>query len=288
MRNTALPFISYTYRAIPKLAESISHRPWKLAKYMAVAFAVNALGYLWDDGDDDEEEKERAALREEEQGYTWLGVQRMLRMPFRDAHGLPVFLDVRRWIPAGDIFDTSQGSFSAADPRSAAIRRAAATGLRVPAQPAGLHRRRHHQRSDAGQSPRSSPASPTGHGRHGHRNAFWTPYSWYWTKISNAMHGATDTAGRPYSVPQALASSFGIKLKPLDVDDGIKWHFYDFQKVQKALRQEMRRASTRLERGLISQSAFDAEAASIMEKFGTLGEKVDAFSEKTATKRKQP
>jgi len=33
----------------------------------------------------------------------------MIRMPWRDAYGNPVFLDIRRWIPAGDVFDTNQG-----------------------------------------------------------------------------------------------------------------------------------------------------------------------------------
>ena len=100
MRNSLFPFISYTYRAVPKLAENLMHRPWKIAKYAAIAYAVNALAYLWDEGDDDEE-RERAALRDEEQGYTWLLSPRMLRMPWRDAHGLPVFLDVRRWDSGG-------------------------------------------------------------------------------------------------------------------------------------------------------------------------------------------
>ena len=34
---------------------------------------------------------------------------RMLRMPYRDEHGNPVFIDIRRWIPAGDVFDVGQG-----------------------------------------------------------------------------------------------------------------------------------------------------------------------------------
>ena len=30
-------------------------------------------------------------------------------MPWNDEHGSPVFLDVRRWIPVGDIVDMGQG-----------------------------------------------------------------------------------------------------------------------------------------------------------------------------------
>jgi hypothetical protein len=49
----------------------------------------------------------------------------------------------------------------------------------------------------------------------------WVPNSWYWEKIENAAKGATDRQGRPYSVPLALSSSVGVKLKPQDVEDAM-------------------------------------------------------------------
>jgi hypothetical protein len=282
-RNTAFPFISYTYRAVPKLAENILHRPWKLAKYAAIAYAVNALAYLWDDGDDDEE-RERASLRDEEQGYTWLGTPRMLRMPWRDAHGLPVFFDIRRWVPAGDIFDANQGS--SALPIPAPLRfggpmqmafefmlnRQAFTGDDITNSLTMDNMEKFSAVSDwawKGWMPSS----------------FWTPRSWYWTKIGNALYGATDTAGHPYSVPQALLSSIGVKVKPVDVNDGIKWHMFDFMQVQTALKAEMRSLAGQLERGLISQSAFDSGAANIMSKFENLGQNVQEFSKRAAKKK---
>jgi len=284
MRNSFFPFISYTYRAVPMLAENFMHRPWKVAKYVAIAFAVNALSYMFDDGDDGEE-RERAALRDEEQGYSWLGTPRMVRMPWRDAHGLPVFLDVRRWVPAGDIFDTTQGSSALPIPAplmfggpmmlavELMLNKSAFTGEEII-----------NELTDTSTDKAAKIADYLW--KAWMPNSFWTPNSWYWTKISNALHGATDSAGRPYSIPQAVASSFGIKIKPLDVEDGIKWHFYDFQKVQKELKSQLRSASGRLDRGLISQSAFDAEAAAIMAKFETLGGKIDTFSRQTEKKPK--
>ena len=67
---------------------------------------INALAYAVAPSRDDEEEEERESLREEQQGYTWVGSERMVRLPHLDPYGNPVFLDVRRWIPAGDVFDT--------------------------------------------------------------------------------------------------------------------------------------------------------------------------------------
>jgi hypothetical protein len=242
-KNTLLPFISYTYRAVPKLMENIAHRPWKLAKYMALAYAANALAYMWDDGDDGEE-RERSSLRDEEQGYTWLMVPRMLRMPFRDAHGLPVFLDVRRWIPAGDVFDTHQGSAALPVPAPLMfggplqlafeffLNRSAFTGEDITNE----------LTQDVGDqfttvADWAWKAWVPG--------SFWTPNSWYWEKISNAVYGATDAQGRPYSVPQALLSSVGVKVKSQDVESGIMWQMKDFQNVQKALKLEMRALGSR-------------------------------------------
>ena len=283
-RNSLLPFISYSYRAIPKLAENISHRPWKVAKYATIAYAANALAYLWDDGDDGED-KERAALRNEEQGHTWLGTPRMLRMPWRDSHGLPVFLDIRRWIPGGDIFDSTQGSSALPIPAPLQfggplqmafefmLNRQAFTGEDITNSLTMDNGDKFNSVADwAWKS--WAPAS------------FWTPRSWYWTKIANAVYGATDTAGHPYSVPQALLSSIGIKVKPVDVEDGIKWHFVDFMKTRDALVQELRSNGRQLERGLISQKAFDAKAADVMEKLGNLSTNVDEFSKRTAGKKK--
>ena len=283
MRNTLLPFISYTYRAVPKLMETIAHRPWKLAKYATIAYAVNALSYLLDE--EGEEEKERAALRDEEQGHTWIGTPRMVRMPWRDANGLPVFLDTRRWVPAGDIFDTTQGNSALPIPAplqfggpiqlafELRMNRQAFTGEDIT--------------NDLTQDNAEKASSVADWAwKAWAPGGFWVPNSWYWTKIGNAISGATDSAGHPYSVPQALLSSIGIKIKPVDVDDGIKWHFFDFKQVQNALKKDLRSNGHRLERGLISQKAHDDAAAKIMLKFERLGERVEEYSKRIETKKK--
>jgi hypothetical protein len=267
--------------------ESIMHRPWKVAKYAAIAYGVNALAYMLDDmdgGDDDDgEERERAALRDQEQGRTWLGVPRMVRMPWRDDHGLPVFLDVRRWIPAGDIFDTSQGSSAIPIPGplqfggplqlafELAFNKKAFDGKEIVNELTDTPGEQAKNVADW-----AWKAWAPG--------AFWIPNSWYWTKISNAVHGATDIYGRPYSVPQALLSSIGIKAQPLDVENGIMWHFKDFQKMQLEMEAQFRTVARQLDRGLISQSEFDKALAKTMEKFVTLEGKINAYDKRTQKK----
>ena len=282
-RNTVFPFISYTYRAVPKLAEGIAHRPWKVAKYFALAYIANALAYAGDDGDDGED-RERAALRDEEQGWTWIGVPRMVRMPFRDEHGLPVFLDVRRWIPAGDIFDTSQGSSAIPIPAPLQF-----GGPMVLAAEFLLNRQAFtggditNDLTDDNADKAENVADWAW--KSWAPNAFWVPNSWYWQKVRNAVVGATDAQGRQYSVGQAFLSSIGVKVRPLDVEDGLSWHSYEFKQVQKALRAERRAAGRKRDRGLISQAEYDRQQAKIMEKFANLERTADEFEARSQPKR---
>ena len=54
-------------------------------------------------------DKERALLPDEKSGKVWGIFPKLMRMPWNDEHESPVFLDVRRWIPAGDVIDFGQG-----------------------------------------------------------------------------------------------------------------------------------------------------------------------------------
>ena len=114
MRQTAFPFIAFTYRAVPMLLNTIEQKPWKLMKLALFLGAVNALGYAASGGDED---KERKLLPEEKAGDVLGAVApKLIRMPWNeemvDREGnktiAPVFLDIRRFIPLGDIVDLGQ------------------------------------------------------------------------------------------------------------------------------------------------------------------------------------
>jgi hypothetical protein len=265
-RSTVLPFISYTYRAVPLVAQAIAHRPWKLAKYATVAFVLNALAYELDGGDEDEE---RRTMREQERGYTWLGMPRMIRMPWRDDNDNPVFLDIRRWIPAGDIFDTHQGSGALPIPAplqfggplmlafELALNKQAFTGKEI-----------------------TNPLTDTLGEKMGKvgewaykawmPSAAWIPGSWYWQKIDAAWDDETDWLGKPYSLPQAVSSSFGIKLAPHDVQAGYGYRGMEIRRVKEALQFEMRMLEHQRRRRQISEDAYYRNRESIMRKFKEL------------------
>ena len=264
-RNTVLPFISYTYRAAPLVAKAIATRPWKLTKYFLLAYAANAMAYALTGGDED---RERRSLRDQEQGFTWIGAYRMIRMPWNDRHGNPIFLDIRRWIPAGDIFDMSNGDIPAwlniGGPLMIAaelfLNRSAFTGQEIVNTKTDDWWDRAQKRGD-----------------HLYKSwmpsAAYVPGSWYWEKIGNAAKGATDSQGRPYSIGLALSSSVGVKLKPQDVQDAMSWKAYEFRQVERALETEARRLGRRKERNLISEAEFNRAMQRIITKKKNLAEK---------------
>ena len=266
-RSSVLPFISYTYRAVPVIAKSIAERPWKLAKYMLVSYAVNALSYALDsDGD---EERERKSMREELQGKTWVGTPRMIRTPWRDDHNNPIFLDVRRWIPAGDVFDTYQSH--AAFPVPAPLQ------FGGPAMLAGelfLNRSAFTGRNITNLKIDTPTESLLSVGSHLWKSwmpsAPWIPGSWYWDKISRSLRGARDSLMREYSLPLAILSSIGIKVVPQDVEMGTRLKGREFDSIRRALDFEMRQLQRDRKRAIISGDEYLRQHKLLMDKMEAL------------------
>lgn len=109
LRRTALPFIGYTYRAVPLLMEAAIKYPHKFA---AIAIIGSAYDHVIGTTTPENEAKERALMPERYQGEIYLPFMpdRMTKVPnFRD-HQTPTYLDITRWVPGGDVFDVKHGS----------------------------------------------------------------------------------------------------------------------------------------------------------------------------------
>lgn len=235
-RRTGLPFIAFTYRVVPVLAEAAAKKPWKLMKYYVVGSALNALAYAALGLGGGDEDRERKLLPEEKSGRA-LGIfPRLIRMPWNDQHGSPVFLDVRRWIPGGDIFDV-QGSFAAIPaPQWLTIGGPLALMIELASNKSMFTGRPIWKDSDtAGEkvvrvmdhvfkfaSPNLPLPNPLGYALDTatlERGLFQT-YSW--KSIQAAGTGETDAFGRERSLGQAVAGAFGVKLGSYPADVGVQ------------------------------------------------------------------
>lgn len=129
IRDFGIPFFAYTYKFIPTALHTAANYPWRMAAPAAVFYAANAAMYALAAGDDDDEwhEKLKKYLTDAEyrkqikaaeelerknmppwmQGYTSLMTPRALRLGTDELTNLPVFIDISRVIPGGDIFDVN-------------------------------------------------------------------------------------------------------------------------------------------------------------------------------------
>lgn len=107
LRHTALPFVSFFYRALPMALDTAKNKPWKILKLLAFYQMINMIGYLGSGGDEDDERK---SLPKEKAGRVWGVVPKMVRMPWNHADDAPYFLDIRRFVPVGDVADIEMGS----------------------------------------------------------------------------------------------------------------------------------------------------------------------------------
>ena len=213
MRQSAWPFISFTYRAVPMLAEIAGKKPHKLMKLMMIAGGLNALGTMLAGGGDDDERK---LLPEEKAGSIWGMVPKLIRMPWNDDHGSPVYLDIRRWIPVGDVFDIGQGN--AAVPMlpglmpggplvlagEVVLNKSAFTG-----KPITLETDTAAEKAQKLGGYLYKALTP---------NLIGLPGTYATDGVVGSMTGRTDAFGREMSTAQAVASSFGVKLGSYPAD----------------------------------------------------------------------
>ena len=269
-RRSVLPFIGYMYGAAPVIAKSVMTRPWKLAKYITVGYALNALAYALLPGDED---RERRSMRENEQGRTWIGAPRMLRTPWADQYGNPIFLDIRRWIPAGDIFDLNQGQSPVPIPAPLQFGGPLMMGFELALNKQAFTGREIVNNKTADWWDKTAKISDWAW-KSWMPSAAWVPGSWYWTKIENALYGVREPyTQRPYSLPLAVSSSFGVKLKPQDVQEGMRTHGRAFKHIEDNLKAEINRLAHDLDRGMLTRERYEKERQHVIDKLRNLGKR---------------
>lgn len=271
LRETVLPFISYTYRAVPVVAKSLYDRPYKLAKYITLGYMIPALFSMIAGDDEDDVDEAYRVMRDQVSGYTWIGTPRMIRMPFNDEHGNPIYLDIRRWIPAGDVFDFNQGQSAIPIPAPLQF-----GGPLMIAAEVFLNKQ-----AFTGQeiyNPLTDDAGDRASNVGGFLyrslmpSAPWVPGSWYWDKIGRAATGARDPLMREYNIPLAISSSVGVKLEPIDVALNMQYRMWNIQRVENALNFQARTLARDRARGIIDEATYRRELSAIQTKLRQLAE----------------
>ena len=109
LREGPLPFVSYMYGVIPKLAETAAKRPVKFAKWGLLMGALNETGEVLSDADS---EKQQRRL----QDSPMYGIPGMPKTKIKLPDAISPdtrddwYFDIERMLPGGNLFEGSEGS----------------------------------------------------------------------------------------------------------------------------------------------------------------------------------
>lgn len=97
------PFITFTYKALPRVAETAVRQPWKLAKYLVLMKVVEEITRRMHGESDEEVEREKRVLPNYMRKKVLPGQLGHLRVPYKDKYGRSKYLDLTFILPWGDI-----------------------------------------------------------------------------------------------------------------------------------------------------------------------------------------
>ena len=296
LKRTAVPFISYTYRVIPLLAEAAALRPHKFAKWAGLGYAMNeGFSYLADDRVG--ENIDRITMREQQTKRLFGGAPIVgdvmpyttIRLPVNDRNGNALYFDASRWIPGGDIFEQREGS-------------AGLPGLPAPLQPGGLwvdaianymfkvDPFTGQKLEDLGVDEDSTLEITKHFAKRLPPNIPFIPGTFAnkkWAKARRVSRGEVDgeqVVGSQYVSPDtpflAFAYGFGFKLRPQDATVNERVKRADHQREMDALEQKRNRVLRDTAKGNITPEEQDNKLIKIQEDIITLNAEYELYEAK--------
>lgn len=314
LRDFAIPFVSYTYKAAPALLHTALTHPLRFAAPAAVLWAANAAAYAIANGEDEDDWDEKlkryltdpgyreAALEKEKierehlpswmKGNTSLGTPKAIRLGTDELTKLPMFLDTSRIIPGGDMFDMhpNGGGIPWMQPLT-------------PNHPLLSTFMAMFHNKDAWQGKEITDANDTRMEATEKRLAWmWRQFTpaiaagqYHWERGMQALAQASGGEvkwlpewlsedytgvgkdGLPVQPKHAVMQTFGIKVRPLDLDKSADIAESQDKKLVRDIDTEIRRLDRVNKMGAISDGVYDKEWKKAQEKKGRVkdGKTVD-------------
>ena len=312
VRDTALPFFSWTYKAIPVLLRTAMLYPHRFLAPAASMFLANQLAYLAlaasAAGDDDDwetiwqnaqklKDAEDEALPEQGKGLTLFGNPKFMRL-WNNQDGTANFLDVARLVPGGDLMDTNNQMggmpwIQPLMPNSPVIglflaliaNKDAFTGREVTKDTDSA--------SDAFRKRVAYAVQNT--------VPALAPGGYHFSRLANAVAAETGTTfsmepffdvtgtdwqGRQQDMGKAVAHTLGVKVKPIDLEQEIQRKNQRARGEIKELRGQLRYKAKALARGAVSPEAYESFRERTVEDIRKRVEKMEEFNRKVSKLRK--
>lgn len=254
MRNTATPFIAYTYGVVPRLAEAATTKPWKFAKWAALGYGLNAVGEKYGGGN---AKQERPLMTDRQKGNIFglpFMPPQMMKLP-TDINGTPQYLDVTRWVPGGDVMDVQEGQFIPGAPAPLQPSFGAAGSIAQAGFGIDAFKRKQLEGLGLGNT---EDAKVKGKflAQQFMPNFPGVPGAYSTTKIADAVHGKPGLLGDRLPPWQAALQTLGIKITPADLPKmQMRAQFEVLRDIQ-VLEQRARSLTMDLQRGRITENQY--------------------------------
>jgi len=262
MRESVMPFISYTYRAAPIMAETMLKRPWKIAKWGLILGGANQLVT-----DDEEFRTERKRQKELDMGFNILaipGANTLIKVPSAISGDKSQYLDVSRWIPAGDVLQVKEQGFRI-------------PGVPAPFQPSGgavggvtkavlgfdtfTGQKQPGVGSGSMKDEWAARVPGLGGGRDSILGKEFIPmWNQYWN-----IHDAFESGGKRHptkddrTITEAMLNTIGIKVKTYDEKKMKTRVHYKYQNKIDSLNKKIRKMMANKKGGRIDSASFDKD-----------------------------
>jgi hypothetical protein len=305
LRDYALPFFAYTYKVVPPLVNTALEKPWRFAAPAAALYTVNALMYAMAaslGGGEDEDwwtvirryvtdpefrDKARAMEKEERKNLPpWmkgasftLGTPKAIRLGMDDVTNLPVFLDVSRVFPGGDLLDAhaNAGGVPLLQPITPSNPVLNTVGAMIWNKDSFFGK-------DIVDKNDTSAEAAQKRGKW-----LWQQFApavaignYHWDRAMNVIANQTGQPvlgytgiskdGLPVQAGYALAQTVGIKMRPIDLDLSAAIAKSEKEKLIRDIDTELRRLKRLEGKGAISSEAAEKERERQQEKKSNLKE----------------
>ena len=270
LRNSVTPFLSFSYRMVPILAEAAVMRPTKFAKYAALGYALTNLeGYIGGE----EAKVERALLPDYEAGNILdlpFMPKRVIRVPLKDQNGRPKFLNISRLFPGGDVlsFEGSRGVPFLPEPLQPSL------GIMGDAIQSAigydLFRGEKDIRRGDGSALEETMEALDMFVRKLIPNFPYVPGSFSTKKLERAMKQEESPYRVPQSEGEALLNSFGIKISNKSIETLARSRKIQFDRDVRKQKAKIKQVARKFENGSIDEDEYIKEVGKIMEKINKI------------------
>ena len=264
LRHTATPFLSFTYRVVPLLAESAILRPTKYAKYAALGYGLSKLEEIYGG---EEAKVERALLPDYEAGNIMdlpFMPKKTIRLPIKDENGRPKYLNISRLYPGGDAL-----SFDG---------NAVIPGLPQPLQPSfgiggdvffsflgyDIFRKQKEPGRGTGNVVDELTASLGSLGRKLIPNFPFVPGAYSTVKLERALKGDVSAYREPQTELEALLNSFGIKVSNKSIATLSAGRKLDYERKVRQEKSKINNLKYQVRSNQITMADFDRRSGEIL------------------------